>query len=255
MSKDFRVKGRTNREVQAIANKLKRYFGVNASRPVNIIRCLQSGVIETEQGKKRLIFKTLPDEQMGDDDGRTEFQPGVVIISIKESVYKNANWGDGRSRMTLAHELAHAVMHEGATKFRATGAQGTIDLVRVNAFESAEHQAKVFAAAFLIHDEMATELETADAISEEFVVSLEAAKIAFERLTRQVERAKSVERIQRLSDQFRADACEKKQELHYSDEPCTTCGEKKLIPIGIKFLCQSCNSIGDQFQDGDRHGS
>jgi Zn-dependent peptidase ImmA (M78 family) len=255
MSEDYRVKGRTNREVREIANSLKRYFGVDAARPVNIIRCLRSGMVETEQGRKRLIFRTPPDEQMGDNDGCTEFQPCAVIVSVKRSVYEKAMWGDGRSRMTLAHELGHAVMHEGAPKFRATGAQGVIDLGRVKAFESAEHQAKVFGAAFLIHDDMASTLETAEAISEEFVVSFEAAQIAFERLNKQAERAKSVERVQQLSEQFRAELCESKQQLHYSEESCTTCGERKLIPIGVKFLCDSCGSIGDQFQDGDRHGS
>src|ERR1700733_6828031 len=56
----------------------------------------------------------------------------------------------------------------------------------------AEHQAKVFASAFLIHDEDATGM-TAEEISIEFGVSLEAAKICIDRLKRKAERATSAE--------------------------------------------------------------
>ncbi len=63
MSEDIRVKGRTNREVREIAKKLKRFSKVDASRPVNIIRCLEAGIVETERGRKRLIFHVLPDQR------------------------------------------------------------------------------------------------------------------------------------------------------------------------------------------------
>ena len=63
--------------------------------------------------------------------------------------------------MTLAHELGHGVMHaaEGLVDNRVTGVGGTTELSKARASESAEHQAKVFASAFLIDDERALELE------------------------------------------------------------------------------------------------
>ena len=48
--------------------------------------------------------------------------------------------------MTLAHELAHAVLHHSARMFRVVGATGLTDLASEAAHTSGEHQAKVFAA-------------------------------------------------------------------------------------------------------------
>ena len=84
--------------------------------------------------------------------------------------------------MTLAHELAHAVMHHGTTLFRLVSAVGSSDLADDVAYESAEHQAKVFAATFLIHEEDAARMANAEEIAVEFCVSLEAANIEFKRL-------------------------------------------------------------------------
>jgi Zn-dependent peptidase ImmA (M78 family) len=74
------------------------------------------------------------------------------------TVFNAAKLGEGRSRMTLVHELGHALMHDGGPKFRHTGAVGTTDLSKDRPFESAERQAKIFAPAFLIHDEIAATL-------------------------------------------------------------------------------------------------
>jgi len=63
--------------------------------------------------------------------------------------------------MTLAHELGHAVLHHSAPMFRLVGAAGVSDLAQEGAHTSAEHQAKVFAAAFLIHYEDAAKMRNA----------------------------------------------------------------------------------------------
>ena len=60
--------------------------------------------------------------------------------------------GDGRSRMTLVHELGYAVLDFGEAKYRRADASGTTVLSRINASDLAQHQAKVFASAFLIDD-------------------------------------------------------------------------------------------------------
>src|SRR4051812_6955542 len=46
MSEDYRVNGRTDQQVRGIANRVKRAFKVDRLRPVNIVRCLESGWIE-----------------------------------------------------------------------------------------------------------------------------------------------------------------------------------------------------------------
>jgi Zn-dependent peptidase ImmA (M78 family) len=70
-------------------------------------------------------------------------------------------------------------MHHNHTKFRGAGAVGPTAIARAKGYESAEHQAKVFAAAFLIHEEDAGAMHSAEEISVEFGVSKQAADIFF----------------------------------------------------------------------------
>ena len=187
---------------------------------------------------------------MDNRDGKTEFTEEAVIISVKRSVHQKALWGDGRARMTLAHELGHGVMHYGATMFRNSDAVGTTDLSQQSASESAEHQAKVFASAFLVDDDAAASLSSPEEISTEFLVSLEAAEICFERLADEAEHALSAERVRLSNEDFQSKmraAIENrpKQELQYTGDFCTKCGNATLLPMGIKLLCHTCGDVID----------
>ena len=249
MSDDYRVNKRYDWQVRATAARTKDFYKVSNRRPVNIVSLLQSGWVLTDQGRKHLEYRILEDPEMGRDDAKTDFVDDCVIITVKRSVHENAVFGDGRSRMTLAHELGHAVMHKGATKFRGSGASGATDLSKVNPLESAEHQAKVFASAFLIHDEQAAELKSTEEISEEFGVSLQAAKIAFERLEKQKERSKVSEHIARANKEIQERFSAPVKKLNFLDEPCIGCGQKTVCIVGVKLLCL-CGRLSDP-QDGD----
>src|SRR5271163_3265164 len=179
MSIDKRVPARSDAEVRRIAERTKVEFGISRRRPVNILRCLESGSVLTLYGRKKLIFLVVDDSELPDADAKTEFSRGVVTITCRRSVRDRAVVGVGRDRMTLAHELAHAVLHHSVPLFRVVGAAGATDLAQDGAHTSAEHQAKVFAAAFLIHDEDAAQMGSAEEISEEFGVSLKAARVCF----------------------------------------------------------------------------
>jgi hypothetical protein len=87
-------------------------------RPVNILRCLESGSVLTLYGRKELIFVVLDDSELGSAYAKTEFTKGVVTITCRRSVRDRAVVGVGRDRMTLAHELAHAVLHHSVPLFR-----------------------------------------------------------------------------------------------------------------------------------------
>ncbi len=250
MSDDYYVSKRSNKEIRAEALSAKKFYETEKRRPVNIIRCLQSGRILTRRGRRSLIYDVVNDELMGDRDGKTEFTADAVIISVKRSVHQKALWGDGRARMTLAHELGHGVMHYGATMFRNSNAVGATDLSRTSPWESAEHQAKVFASAFLIDDKMAASLSSPEEISTEFLVSLEAAEICFERLAEEAEHAQSAERIRLSNEDFQnkiRDAIGRrpKHEFQYTGDFCTTCGNATLILMGIKLLCHTCGNTTD----------
>lgn len=80
---------------------------------------------------------------MGSDDAVTELIENVVIIKVRRSVHEQAVWGVGRARMTLAHELGHAITHPGMAKARRTGAAGRAATDRAVPYHrSAEHQAR-----------------------------------------------------------------------------------------------------------------
>jgi Zn-dependent peptidase ImmA (M78 family) len=159
--------------------------------------------------------------------------------------------------MTLAHELAHAVLHHSVPLFRLVGAAGATDLAQDGAHTSAEHQAKVFAAAFLIHDEDAIKMSSPREISEQFGVSLQAAEICFDRLRWTAERQRSAERVRKTAEEtiaiLKGKSAEQSQKA-YLNEPCISCHANALIPLGVKVLCDNCGFVGDRFQDGDTQG-
>lgn len=245
MSGDYRVPKRSDDEIRDDAQRTKLAYGTADRRPVNVIRCLQSGWIPTRHGRKELVYHLVNDDEMGGKDGRTEFTQDAVIVSIKRSVHQEALWGDGRSRMSLAHELGHGVMHYGTPVFRGTGAAGTTTLSRGNAAGSAEHQAKVFASAFLIDDKVAATLGSAEEISLEFLVSVEAARICFRRLAEAAGRKHSAERVRQSNEAFQASMRKPVHQLNYTGDFCEVCGNATLLPVGIKLLCQTCGKISD----------
>jgi len=252
MSHDKRVPARSDEEIRRIAERTKAEFGVSRLRPIDIIRCIESGSVLTLYGRKKLIFVGADDSDLADADAKTEFSKGVVTITCRRTVKDRAKMGVGRDRMTLAHELAHAVLHHSVPMFRVVGAAGVTDFSEDGAHTSAEHQAKVFAAAFLIHDQDAAEMGSAIEISEQFGVSLRAAEICFDRLKRKAERQRSAERVRKSADEVITLLSQRpeKQKVYLS-EPCTSCHALALIPLGMKVLCDNCGFFGDRFQDGD----
>ena len=254
MSVDKRVPARSDSEIRRIAERTKAEFGISRRRPVNILRCLESGSILTLYGRKKLVFVTVDDAELEGVDAKTEFAKGVVTITCRRSVCDRAKVGAGRDRMTLAHELAHAVLHHSVTMFRVAGTAGVSDLAREGAHTSAEHQAKVFAAAFLIHDEDAAKMLNPQEISEEFGVSLQAAEVCFERLARKAERQKSAERVRKSADEVIAVLRGKTPpSAAFLDQPCISCHQSTLVNDGTRVRCFTCGFFGD-LQDGDRAG-
>jgi hypothetical protein len=254
MSIDKRVPARSDAELRRIAERTKAESGVSRRRPVNILRCLQSGSVLTLYGRKKLVFLVVEDSELEGADAKTEFSKGIVTITCRRSVCDRAMMGVGRDRMTLAHELAHAVLHHSVPLFRLVGAAGASDLAQEGAHTSAERQAKVFAAAFLIHDEDAAKMSSAQEISEEFGVSLQAAEICFERLNREAERRRSAERVRKSADEaiaiLKGKPADQSQKTYLNDS-CVSCHANALIPLGIKVLCDNCGFVGDRYQDGD----
>ena len=197
---DLSRREKVEEEIGAEALGAKKFYETDNRHPVNIIRCLESGKILTRGGRKKLVYNLVDDELMAGHDGKTEFTPDSVVISVKRSVHQKALWGDGRARMTLAHELG--AMHNGATLFRSSGAAGATKMSRSSPWEISRAPSKGLCVRLLIDDKIAASLSSPEEISTEFLVSLEAAEICFERLAEEAEHARSAERVQISNEDF-----------------------------------------------------
>jgi hypothetical protein len=247
---DHPAKPLSDEDVRKYAKTLRDYFGVRDCNHVDILSCLNQGTIWTLRGVQRLNFLVRPDGEMGNEDGATTFGKGVVTISVKQSVRDAAFMGVGRPRNTLAHELGHGVLHYGRRLFTRT--YGASVAKHLKPYESAEHQAKIFAPAFLINDAFASTLGSAEEISLTFGVSTESADIYFKGLIDKRDRQASAERIRQVARQLADDLRRPTPQNQYISDPCAVCGRQTLVPIGNKFLCTSCDTVYDRFQDGDR---
>jgi hypothetical protein len=105
----------------------------------------------------------------------------------------------------------------------------------------------------LINDEIAERLNSAEEISVEFGISLESATIYFEQLIDRKNRGKSSENVRRMADEARAILSPPKMlaKISYLTELCSVCGNATIFPVGHKFMCQTCDTVFDRFQDGD----
>ena len=176
---------------------------------------------------------------------------GAIVVTVKQTIDSLAAFGEGRARMTLAHELGHAIMHaaEGAVDHRASGATGTTTVSKINATESAEHQAKVFASAFLIDDTRAAELPAPLDIATEFLVSFSAAEICYEQIQAERERVAAAARVVEANSKFQALMRHNEKKKNYLPALCF-CGFQTLLPLGTKVGCETCGYVGDHPEDG-----
>jgi Zn-dependent peptidase ImmA (M78 family) len=252
MEDDIRVKPLRNSEIRSHAKRLRTFFGLRDARYVDVIACLKSKTIWTLRGEKSLVFRVRSDAEMGSADAKTTHGEAVVTIESKQSVYDGAMLGVGRPRNTFAHEFGHAVLHDGVEMPRLGG--GNMTPAWMKAYESSEHQVKVFAPAFLINDDAAETLQSANDVSIEFGVSLESAEIYYEGLVELREREETAKKIRQLAEELAESSGSTESKIDYLGEPCARCGKRAVFPVLNMFMCQSCDNITGPFQDGDPGG-
>jgi hypothetical protein len=177
---DFEVDPLRDLEVREHAKTLRRSLGWANAERVDPLLLETAGEIWTVRGKKPFALEFASDAEMPGDSGLTVYDRSKIVVKIPRRVRHRAFMGDGYARYTVAHELGHAVLHvdklmEGAALPRRHG--GNVSVPWIPKFKSAEHQAMVFAGAFLINDDTARALSSADEVSVQAGVSLTAARI------------------------------------------------------------------------------
>src|SRR5262249_59119585 len=86
-------------------------FRATNRSPVDVLACLSQPTIWTIKGERILHLHVRPDQEMGLKDGNTTFRVDGIHIELKQSAGDIAQFGEGRSRNTCAHELGHAVLY------------------------------------------------------------------------------------------------------------------------------------------------
>jgi hypothetical protein len=267
MVDDYLVKQRSNDECSYLAKQARAWFRQDDAQYLDICECLTKGEVWTVYGARRLFLEIRSDDQMGKDDAVTIYAAGTITITTKQSCWDGAKRKQGRARQTLAHELGHVVqghaeMRADKPMARRQGAAGKYistdnrpstfrSAEGLPASKSAEHQAKVFAPAFLINDRIAEALSSAKEIALAFGISLESAEIYFEQITKRRNKKKSAERVREMADETIAILSGRRPPpVKYMADACPICGEKKILPNNSGFQCQNCAKIFDH-QDGD----
>jgi hypothetical protein len=249
MSGDYPVEGRSDAQIRDIAKRLRSSFAVLTDDAVDLIACLKKTTITTEYGIKRLEFRRGADHEMVGSNGITFFDRSTVTVLLSERTWEDLKFGDGRARNTVAHELGHAVMHQGPPMHR-----GVVEAGRTRwlaPYRSAEHQVKIFAPAFLVDDAIALKLGDKIEIAIHFGISEESANIYLRELRRPEERRRVAQKLRDYSLAFDSQNIEAKTAMHFLREPCLNCGQLTLFPVGVKFMCKTCDRVFDRFQDGD----
>lgn len=251
---DFRVSARSNSDVRSVASRLRAHFGISDAEHVDVLNCADRSEIWTVKGVKPLRFEVVSDDEMKGDAGLTSYDGKTIIIQIPRHIRHRAFLGDGFARNTIVHEFGHGAMHfekllEGAVMARRSVKNTTPRWIP--SYESSEHQARIFAPAFLINETIARNLTSIEDISIRFGISYQSAEIYFEQLQAEKKRPASVEHVRRVADELIRSFSPKPVGPTFLTDCCTVCHKQTVFPVGGKFMCQTCDTIYDRFQDGD----
>jgi len=110
--------------------------------------------------------------ELGDNHGLTMIQDRELII--RQDVYEGAVAGVGRDRFTIAHELAHALLHSDVSLARQSPS------VQLKTYNDPEWQANCFAGELLTPLSLIRECNsnTPHQVANKFGVSVQAARVA-----------------------------------------------------------------------------
>jgi hypothetical protein len=255
---DYVVNPRRDSEVGENGKRLREFLGLTNVNLIDVLMLEGQTEIWAEKGVKPFRLEVVPDENLPDDSGLTTYDGSKILVRIPRRIRHDAFMGHGYARYTIAHELGHATQHLDQLMLGASMPRrrvGNVSPGWIPKFRSAEHQAMVFAAAFLINDDTAHRMSSPDEVAVQFGLSLQAAQIYFEQMMEEIERPASSLRVRKMADEFKDRVAEKsfvESKISFLNDPCSSCGQQKLFPVGHKFMCQACDAVYDRFQDGDQ---
>ncbi len=168
MTHDAYVRGLSTKEIEGRSLAWRDALGLGGRWAPDMIEVLEHRLPELFEEFTLVVHE---DEPMGDAEAYTQFTPPRIVL--RESVYRAAADHHPRSRMTLAHELGHLVLHNGLAKAREVSPRAQA----LKPFNSAEWQANKFAATFLMPEFVVRQFGAATDLADGCRVSLQAATI------------------------------------------------------------------------------
>lgn len=172
MSEDHYVEPASRADIEAKAYAWRDAFGIEGHCAAPDM----PSVLEIMLPRRLPVVSihVVSDQGMSDVEAITTLDPPT--ITIRESVYLAAASFDGRARMTLAHELGHILLHKSAAPLHRAPAK-YLNADKLKPFASAEYQANVFGAAFLVPEWIACEFQEAETLARHCCVSRKLAEI------------------------------------------------------------------------------
>jgi hypothetical protein len=237
MSDDYKVDGLSNAQIRDFGKRARKHLGLTDAEFIQVLDLETVDDIWTVQGPKPFRLEVVRDTDLPDDSGLTAYDGSRILVRIPRRIRHDAHLGHGYARFTIAHELGHSTLHlnkllQGASMPRRR--LGNVKPTWIPKFQSAEHQAMVFAAAFLINDDIARRLKSADEIAVQFGISREAARIYFEEMLEEMERPAVAARLRHLADQFKAAVTETaKPKISFLSDPAWSVASKRCFLLGI----------------------
>lgn len=176
MNRGFRVPPLARRDIRRQASEVRRQiqrvFGDEPYFPI-----VQFMDIVLPQAVPDFTLQICDRDVLGDLHGVTF--PERNLIQIRSDVFRRAQAGYGRDRMTLAHELGHFLLHSAPGLAR----QDT-ELTEHPLFEDSEWQADVFAGELLVAKRHVTPADTEETVAARFGVTQVAARVQLKAFSR-----------------------------------------------------------------------
>lgn len=215
LRRDYKVLFRREESIEQIALKCRRFAGIENDGYFNIVVFVEEALrLILERLNKGVLNICFFDAGPDDDPAYVEFVPRMTL-SVDKEIWQLARMGDPLARFIAAHEIGHLVLHDHDAKAFSNDPASQISFESMNEY-SAEWQANTFAPYFLLPTHIVESIGDARRLAQLCSVSL---KLATDRLSQVRKRCGSAK---------------------YSGEACANCGSFTLSPIGVKWICHTC---------------
>lgn len=153
--------------IRLLASKVRKLLGLENVLRIPILEILEHLHEIVEDAR----YEIVSPEELSDPDAHAETDIMDKCIKIREDVYDGAWAGNGRDRMTIAHEFGHFILILvcGVKLYRI------FDEEKIPAYKDPEWHAKCFAGEFMINKNLVKNMTVLE-VAEKCGVSFDAAE-------------------------------------------------------------------------------